>query len=92
MRTKVLLTILIFGLLLSGCACMGVSSRYCSDCYDRNLYYSYCDSDWHSSLCTDKPYSYVKIKRIDFPVDYRTRYEECCLPLTPVGSCLPGRC
>lgn len=105
MKAKFLIILFCFVFFLSGCACVGSYCRgyyynpchyycgdYCTDCYNKSFYYSSCDNNWHNTLCSGKPYLYVKTKYNDFPIDYRTKYEECCLPLAYPTDCIPGRC
>ncbi|HIJ59083.1 MAG TPA: hypothetical protein HPP56_00490 [Nitrospirae bacterium] len=66
--------------------------NYYSDCINKSYYYSYSDDDWHNPICSDKLYSYIKIKKNDFPVAYRSKNQECCLKITPSGYCIPGKC
>jgi hypothetical protein len=105
MRTRMVIISLVVVLFLGGCGCgfggffgqgyyrvchYDVCPDHCTDCYNM-VYYSQCDSDWHNPLCSEKLYSYAKIKRIDFPVDYRTRYNECCLT-APTPYCNESLC
>ncbi len=82
MITRLIIMLLLLTFFSAGCASYAYRDNpdyYCADCAINTEYYVFRDRDWHITRCDPKTYSYTKIKKIDFPVDYRAKYAECLI-------------